>query len=125
MEILTDDEKAVFYSMSNCELSLYVSSYAPDTSVVSTGDIARMHSWTMYRAKKAIRGLVSKEMIERVSRGNPAVVSFGEYEELVCEPMPPTNGYAISKKGFDSKEWKGIYKNWCKELENWAKGVWK
>ena len=117
---MNDDERAVFHCIGNCEVSSYSTMYPPERVVVSTGDIARMKSWTKYRTRKAIRGLVDKGLIERASCGHPDVVSYGEYTELVCEAMPPSNGFAITEAGFKCSEWKSIYDMWCKSMEEWA-----
>lgn len=114
------DEKAVFHCIANCELSSYSTMYPPERVVVSTGDIAKMVLWSKYRTRKAIHSLVDKGLIERASCGNPAIESCGEYRELVCESAPPTNGYALTKQGFQSEEWKDIYDIWCRSLEEWA-----
>lgn len=119
---MTSDEKAVFYSIGNCELSTYTTLYADSRTVVSTGEIAHMHLWSKYRTRKAIKKLVNRGMIERACIGRPAIESCGEYRELVCEAMPPKNGYAITEKGFKSKEWKGMYDEWCRSMEKWANG---
>ena len=119
---MTSDEKAVFHVIANCEVSSYTWSYAPEKVVVSTGEIAKMCRWTKYRVRKAIKGLVEKCLIERTSVGMLAVVSYAEYIELVCDAMPPKNGYAITKQGFQSEEWKSIYDLWCRSMEEWANG---
>ncbi len=120
--MMLPDEIAVFQCIANCEVSSYTTMYAPDRVIVSTGDIAKMCLWSKYRTKKAIKRLIEKGLIERASCGNPAIASFGEYTELVRESAPPTNGYAISKQGFKSKEWKIIYDMWCRSMEEWANG---
>ena len=117
------DERAVFHCIANCEVSTYTIMYPPQRVVVSTGEIAKMCLWSKYRARKAIKGLVEKGLIERASCGNPAVVSYGEYAELVCESAPPKNGYAITEQGFQSEEWKSIYDLWCRSMEEWANGT--
>ena len=116
------DERTVFHCIANCELSSYTTMYPPERVVVSTSDIAKMCLWTKYRTRKAIKKLVEKGLIERASCGNPNVVSYGEYTELVCKSSPPTNGYALTKKGFQSEEWKDIYDMWCRSMEEWANG---
>ena len=115
-----NDEKIVFHCIANCEVSVYSIPYPPDRVVVSTGEIAKMCSWSKYRVRKAIKGLVEKGMIERASCGCPAVESHGEYRELVCDAMPPKNGYAITAAGFQSKDWKDVYSMWTKSMEEWA-----
>ena len=115
-----NDEKIVFHCIANCEISLYSIPYPPDRVVVSTGEIAKMHSWSKYRVRKAIKGLVEKGLIERASCGYPAVKSCGEYRELVYNAMPPKNGYAITKSGFKSKDWEDIYAMWEKSMKEWV-----
>ena len=110
------DARAVFHCIANCELSSYTTSFPPERVVVSTGEIAKMFLWTKYRTRKAIQWLVAEGFIERASCGNPAVVSYGECPELVYEPAPPKNGYAITKQGFHSEEWKDMYDMWCRAM---------
>ena len=117
---MTSDEKTVFHCIANCEVYSYTRQYAPDKVVVSTGEIAKMCSWTTYRVRKAIKGLVEGGFIERTSVGRPAVATYGEYVELVCEAMPPKNGYAISEQGFENEEWKSIYDLWCRSMKEWV-----
>lgn len=117
------DERVVFHCIANCEVSTYTIMYPPQRVVVSTGEIAKMCLWSKYRARKAIKGLVEKGLIERASCGNPAVVSCGEYAELVFESAPPKNGYAITEQGFQSEEWKSIYDMWCRSMAEWANGT--
>lgn len=46
------------------------------------------------------------------------------YTELVCDAMPPKNGYAITKEGFQTGHWKVAYKEWCDGMVEWAnKGI--
>ena len=119
---MTSDEVAVFYTIGSCELSCYTSLYADEKAVVSTGEIANMLLWTKCRTRKAIKKLVERGMIERTSIGRPAIESCGEYRELVFDAMPPKNGYAITKKGFESEEWKNQYDMWCRSMAEWANG---
>lgn len=116
----TNDEKIVFNRIAYCEVSSYSIPYPPDRVVVSTGEIAKMASWSKYSVRKAIKGLVEKGLIERAGCGCPAVESYGEYRELVCDAMPPKNGYAITKVGFKCDDWKDIYSEWKKSMEEWA-----
>lgn len=122
MDSLRADEIATFYTIGNCQLSSYCTPYPPKRVVVSTGDIAKMHLWSKYRTRKAIKGLVERGLIERASCGNPAVESCGEYRELVYDAAPPTNGFAITPEGFKSEQWKDMYDMWCKSMEEWANG---
>lgn len=113
---------AVFLIFCNAEIGSYMTTYGPERVVVSTKEVAKSMHWTEYRTRKAIKELVSRGWIERASCGCPAVVSYGEYTELVCEAMPPKNGYAITKEGFQTELWKGAYRDWCKSMEEWANG---
>ena len=124
---MTEHEKAkeimlgsVFLVFCNVEIGSYTIPYAPDRVVVSTKEVAHTLKWTEYRTRKAIKELVNRGWIERASCGNPAVVSYGEYTELICDAMPPTNGYAITKDGFQTDLWKGAYAEWRKSLEEWT-----
>ena len=120
---MTSDEKTVFQCIGNCEVSTYTTLYSPERCVVSTGNIASLLLWTKYRVRKAVKSLVDKGLLERASCGHPAVESDGEYRELVCESAPPTNGYAITDKGFKSEEWKALYDAWNRSMEEWANGL--
>lgn len=116
----SSDEKAVFQYIVNCEISSYTTMYADNRIVVSAGEIANALLWTKYRARKAIKNLVSEGYIERASVGRPAIESYGEYRELVYDAMPPKNGYALTSKSFRCEEWKVLYAEWCKSMEEWA-----
>ena len=72
--------------------------------------------------KKALRGLISDGLIEYKSQGRPAVVSNGEYQELVYDAMPPINGYALTKKAFQTEEWLKAKTEWNASMEEWANG---
>jgi len=111
---------AVFLVFCSAEISTYTTMYAPDRAVVSTKEVARILKWTEYRARKAIKSLVNRGWLERASVGCPAVVSYGEVPELVCDAMPPKNGYAITKKGFKTGLWKSAYQDWCDSMAEWA-----
>lgn len=124
---MNDNEKArevmlgaVFMVFCNAECGSYMTMYAPEKVVVSTKEIAKILKWTEYRTRKAIKALVERGWIERASIGCPAVVSYGDYTELVCEAMPPKNGFAITQAGFQTDLWNGAYADWCKSMEEWA-----
>lgn len=115
---------AVFLVFCHAEIGSYMCTYGPERVVVSTKEVANVIHCSVYRARKAIRELVECGWIERVSCGCPAVVSYGEVPELVCDAMPPKNGYAITKKGFQTDHWKMTYKEWCDDMAEWAnKGI--
>lgn len=112
----------VFIVFANAEIGSYMCTYDPKRVVVSTREVARALKWTEYRTRKAIRELVSRGWIERASCGCPAVVSYGEVPELVHDAMPPKNGYAITRDGFQTDHWKIAYKEWCDSMAEWANG---
>lgn len=115
---LKDD---IFNLLINCEIGLYTSYHAPDRAVVSISNIiALLQGVTKYGARMALKSLVKDGLIEYTSQGHPALVSYGEVPELIADAMPPTNGYALTRKAFNTPEWKQAYKNWCKSMEEWA-----
>lgn len=124
-----NDEKeiylgAVFLVFAQAEIGSYMCTYGPERVVVSAKEVANVMRWSVYKARKAIRELVQRGWIERASCGCPAVVSYGEVPELVCDAMPPKNGYAITKEGFQTDHWKVAYKEWCDDMAEWAnKGI--
>lgn len=111
---------AAFQVFCNAECGSYMCTYGPERAVVSTKEVANVLKWTVYRTRKAIHELVKRGWIERASCGCPAVVSCGEVPELVCDAMPPKNGYAITKMGFETDHWKVAYQEWCDSLAEWA-----
>ena len=107
----------------NCQISTYTALYAPDTAVISTGDIVRdIPGLTRYRARIALKELQAESLVEYTSQGRPAVVSYGEVPELVCDAMPPINGYALTKQAYETDTWKQAHKDWEKSMEEWANG---
>ena len=113
----------ILSTLMSCEICLYTTLYAPDTAVVSISNIlALIPGLTKYRAMLAIKELMQDGMVRYTSQGHPAIESFGEYRELVCDAMPPTNGYALTKQAFESDTWKSIKTEWEKSMEEWANG---
>lgn len=97
--------------------------YAPDRAVITISNFVRqIEGLTKYRARLALRELIAEGLICYTSQGNPAVVSYGEVPELVYDAAPPTNGYALTEKGYKSDKYKTAYGAWCKSLEEWANG---
>ena len=113
---------AVFLVFAQAEIGSYMCTYGPERVVVSAQEVANTMHCSVYKARKAIKELVERGWIERASCGCPAVVSYGEYEELVCDAMPPKNGYAITKEGFQTDHWKIAYQEWCDSMAEWANG---
>lgn len=120
----TDEAKdKILSTLMSCEISLYTTLYAPDTAVVSISNLmALIPGLTKYRARLAIKELMQEGMVRYTSQGHPAIESFGEYRELVCDAMPPTNGYALTKQAFESDTWKSVKTEWEKSMEEWANG---
>lgn len=114
------DELKVFRCFANAEISTYMSMHSPSRAVISTKDIATSCGLSVYKTRKIIKSLVDKGLVERASCGCPAVVSCGEICELVCEAMPPLNGFALTKKAFETEKWKEMYEDWKKSLTEWA-----
>ena len=48
--------------------------------------------------------------------------SRGEYEELICDAAPPVNGWALTKKGYASAEYKAAEAEYLNGLAEWANG---
>lgn len=113
----------IFDVIISCEIGSYTCSYAPDRAVIAIGNICNLiPGLTRYGARKALKELIADGLVEYTSQGCPAVVSYGEVPELVCDARPPINGYALTKKGFESDRWKQAYAEWCKSMEEWANG---
>lgn len=112
----------IFDVLISCEISTYTSLYAPDRAVVSISNIvALLGDVTKYGARQALKRLREDGLIEYTSQGCPAVTSYnGEVYELIEDAAPPINGYRLTKKGFETPEWKQAYKKWEKSMEEWA-----
>ena len=105
----------------SCEIGSYTTLYAPEKAVITITNLLNLNEGlTKYRARIALKELIVEGLIEYTSQGCPAVESFGEYRELVCDARPPINGYALTKKGFESDMWKQAYAEWCKSMVDWA-----
>ena len=114
-------KEKIFNCIIQCEISLYTAMYTPDKAVVTISNIIYLiNGLTKYRAKRALKELISDGVIYYTSQGCPAIVSYGEYTELIDDAHPPINGYALTKKGFETETWKKAYKEWTKSMEEWA-----
>ena len=105
---LTLDEikQKLFKHIIGCEFAIYESCYAPDCAVVPISTLMSFEpDISKYKMRKALKELLADGVIEYTTQGRPAIESFGEYRELVCEAAPPINGYALTKAGFESKEY--------------------
>lgn len=122
---MSNDEakEKIFRVLIGCQISTYISLHAPDEAVVSIGNFLHLiDGLTRYRARLALKELMADGLIEYKSQGCPAIVSSGEYAELIAESGPPINGYALTHKGYESGEYKHAYDKWCKSMEEWANG---
>ncbi len=117
---MTEYAIKIFSCIISCEISTYEHTYGPDKAVVPISDLVHMLKWTKYRARKALNELRELDLIEYTSQGRPALVSYGEIAELICEAQPPINGYALTEKGFQSDLYKQKHAKWEKDLEEWA-----
>lgn len=118
----TDEaKKEILDAIMGCEISTYTAMYAPDKAVVSISNLLTLiDGLTKYRARIALRELITEGMIKYTSQGCPAIESCGEYRELVCDARPPINGYCLTKKAFNSEPWRNVYSDWCKSMKEWA-----
>ena len=116
-------KQKLFKHIISCEFATYECWYAPDCAVVSNSNLMSFEpDISKYKMRKALKELVADGLIEYTSQGRPAIESCGEYRELVCEAGPPINGYALTKAGFESKEYQEVceqrdrvYRRMCEE----------
>ena len=108
-------KEKIFNCLISCEVSTYTSLYAPNKAVVPISNIIHLiKGLTKYRARKALKELINDGLIYYTSQGRPALVSYGEYEELIDDAQPPINGYAITEKGFNTEIFKKMLEEYNK-----------
>ena len=90
--------------------------------VVKTKDIMDRTKLSKYKVIQNIHLLREDGLVKRASMGCPAQVSRGEYEELICDAAPPVNGWALTKKGYASAEYKVAKAEYLNGLAEWANG---
>lgn len=90
--------------------------------VVNTKDIMARTKLSKYKVIQNIHLLREDGLVKRASMGCPAQVSRGEYEELICDAAPPVNGWALTKKGYASAEYKVAEAEYLNGLAEWANG---
>ena len=117
---MTDEASDVLSIIISCEISTYMHTYGPDKAVVPISSLVNVLEWTKYRTRKALKELRELGLIEYTSQGCPAIVSYGEITELICEAQPPINGYALTEQGFETELYKQKYAKWQKDLEEWT-----
>ena len=111
----------IFHQLIWCEIGTYISLYGPDRAVVTISNLLYLlGNVTKYSARQALKMLIADGLVEYTSQGCPAVMSYSEVPELIADAAPPINGYALTKKGFETPEWRQAYKEWCKSMEEWA-----
>lgn len=121
---MTETAKQILETIIGCEISTYEYTYGPDEAVVTISNLLTLHKgMTKYRVRKALKEIMTEGLICYKSQGCPAIVSYGECPELICDARPPINGYALTEKGCKSNEYKEAYAKWCKSLEVWVNGV--
>lgn len=119
-------KKRILTHIIQAELATYESCYAPDRAVIPISWLLERESdVTKYRMRKALEELMADGLIEYTSQGRPAIESCGEYKELVCDAAPPINGYALTKAGFESDEWKEASEQRDRAYRRWCEGVMK
>ena len=122
-EKLTDQEakERILNMIIGCEIGLYTVTYGPEYACVPMSNLLDLNpELTRSQARRAIKELIIDGLIFYTYQGRPAIESYGEYRELVCEAAPPIKGYALTKKGFKSAEYKAAYERWKASLKEWA-----
>lgn len=118
---LDDIKQKLFKHIISCEFATYESCYSPGYAVVSISNLMLFEPGiSKYRMRKALKELIADGLIEYTSQGRPAIESCGEYTELVCEAGPPINGYALTKAGFESDEYKEESERRDEAYREWA-----
>lgn len=117
---MTNKER-VFEFICQAQIGTYMTMYYPgDRAVISSRNIAEVLKISTYQTRKALNELKSEGLIEASCMGRPAIESGGEYNELVCEAMPPLRGYSLTAKGFESEKYKRLYTEWEESLKKWG-----
>jgi len=113
--------RKIFDMIIDAQIGTYTTLYAPQTAVLTISNIVTLCvGLTKYKARKALKELAADGLIYYTSQGCPAVESCGEYRELVSEARPPINGYALTKKAFQSEVYKKKYMEWEESMRKWA-----
>lgn len=121
---MNEFEESVLNTIISCEISLYTCCYAPDKAVVRIGNLAELLKCSRYKVRKALKGLMEIGYIEYTSQGMPAIESNTENGyELVSEALPPINGYALTKLGYETFQFKEAQERFNKSMEEWANGI--
>ncbi len=93
-----------------------------DLRVLPAQSIANATEMSKYKVLKILHELRDDGLVERASQGCPAQVSYGEITELICDAMPPLNGWALTAKGRETDVYKAVKDEFERGMEEWAKG---
>ena len=119
---MNEFEEKVLREIISCEISLYTCCYAPDRAVVTISNLANLLKCSKYKVRKALKGLIAIGYIKYTSQGRPAIESNTENGyELTCEALPPINGYALTKLGYSTGQFREAQEDFNKSMEEWAK----
>lgn len=119
---MSEFEEKVLREIISCEISLYTCCYAPGRAVVSISNLATLLKCSKYKLRKALKGLIAIGYIEFTSQGRPAIeINTENGRELICEALPPINGYALTKLGFSTSQFREAQEDFDKSMEEWAK----
>lgn len=117
-------DEGVLLEIIGCEISGYTTAYATDRAVISAKNVSRNLNAPIYQVRKSIRKLVNIGYIERCSVGRPAIESNTENGyELICEALPPLNGFSLTELGFESEYYKREYDRFNESMKEWANGI--
>lgn len=121
---MNEFEENVLNTIISCEISTYTCCYAPEKAVVTIGNLAKLLKCSRYKVRKALKALMAIGYIEYTSQGRPAIESNTENGyEMVCEALPPINGYALTKLGYDTFQFREAQEEFNKLLEKWANSI--
>lgn len=120
---MNEFEEKVLSMIISCEIGTYTCCYAPAKAVVSTGSLAKMLKCSKYKVRKALKSLLAIGYIEYTSQGRPAIESNTENGyELICEALPPINGYALTELGFATQQFRYAKEKFDEAMRKWAEG---
>ena len=107
---MTKNAEVVFQKMCRYEQHWESGGVYPTTLLAEATGLSR------YMVRKAIKELCAEGLAERGSVGRPAVEYGYEYKELVCEAMPPLNGFMLTDKAVDTEIFKEEEQRFIKGL---------
>lgn len=118
---MSEFEEKVLNTIINCEISTYACCYGPDRAVIPISNLANLLQCSKYKVRKALKSLLAIGYIEYTSQGRPAIESNTENGyELVCEALPPINGYALTELGFSTVQFRQAKERFDEALRKWA-----